>query len=154
MRLGHILHLTGMNRDTYNSLSRRGHLAFMAKRVDGAARFTEAHALALLAFRELRLISLEPHTASNAVGASWPDIVGMVGLSSRTPGSRYCGIRRNADGTFETLGWPDNPDGKNDPVSQAAVDMSQLYKALRAAMTELVEPTDQGDEAGDVTHGS
>ena len=149
MRIGHILHLSGMNRDTYNSLARRGHLSFMANRFgDEEDRgLTAAHALALVAFQTLRRIQVEASAAHVGVSESWSDIVRTAGLSREAPKSHLCGVRINDIGVHDTWGWP-HPNSKGGkPIADASVDLVRLWEDLQPAIA-LLDKSDQSVDNG------
>lgn len=151
MRIGHILHLSGMNRDTYNSLARRGHLSFMANRFgDNEDRgLTAAHALALVAFQTLRRLPLEVTGAEAAVSDSWSDIVRTAGLSPEgAPKSHLCGVRINDIGVHDTWGWPHPKSKGGKPIADASVDLVQLWEGLQPAIALLKNTAESGDEDG------
>ncbi|KQS48248.1 MULTISPECIES: hypothetical protein [unclassified Sphingomonas] len=149
MRIGHILHLSGMNRDTYNSLARRGHLSFMANRFgdDEDRSLTAAHALALVAFQTLRSIPVEVSAAHEAVSESWSDIVRTTGLSQEAPKSHLCGVRINDIGVRDTWGWPHPKSKGGKPIADASVDLVQLWKGLQPAIA-LLDKNDQSVDDG------
>ncbi len=150
MRIGHLLYLSGINRDTYNSLKRRGQLTFMDHRLgdDEKRGFTTAHALALVAFQTLRRNLVEVEGARVAVNDSWGDIVRTVGLMDETPKSHLCGIRINDIGVHDTWGWPHPKSKGGVPIASNSVDLAQLWEALQPEIATLI---DNGPDAGDET---
>ncbi len=149
MRVGHILHLSGLNRDTYNSLARRGHLSFMSHRFGDTERergLTVAHALALVTFNTLRRIGLETAAAARAVDESWPDIVRTTGLNHEPRRSKFCGVRLNDIGVLDTWGWPHSASKGGAPVAHTSADLDQLWLDLQPAIAKLEYPDNSVDD--------
>lgn len=151
MKTGHLLYLSGLNRDTYNALRRRGHLPFLEDTAFDAQildRFTEAHALALVAFSKLVRLGVAASVVAETVKASWPDIKRIVGQGNGELKSRYCGMRENDLGLMDHYGWPHPTDNDEEPVASAHVDLLKLYQWIKPSIDDLVhEPSSDMDEA-------
>jgi hypothetical protein len=138
MKLGHLLFLSGLSRDAYNSLNRRGHLAFLQKHVgEGVDRYSEAHALGMAAFHYLRQLGLSPELAASAVHDSWPDIMRVAGLVDGPIKSKLCGGRINDLGIYDSWGWPHPKDNGEPPLASSAVDLEKLWAWLQPNLSEI-----------------
>lgn len=127
MRIGQLIWIAGFNRDTFNSLRRKGHLSFLGQDTDddqGLDRYRDAHALALTVFYRLRQLGVSPAVADAAIGASWKDIEAVVG--GREPKHARCGIRVNQKNVLEEIAFPR-------PWSDPSLALAEAGVALVAA---------------------
>jgi hypothetical protein len=140
VKLGHLLYLSGMNREAYNTLARRGHLDFLKENgLAGVDRFNHAHALAITAFTYLRRIGLEPSTIALAITESWWEIKRVVGLDAEPIKTGLCGVRINNLGITDTWGWR-HPNGRDvEPIASASVNLVTLWKWMQPGLRELEE---------------
>jgi len=151
MKTGHLLFLSGINRDTYNTNNRRGNLRFLARDIDNPQRqdrFKLAHALAMSAFVMLRRLGVDPAIAGAAVDESWPDIKRVVDASSEPLRSEHCGPRINSLGIEDTWGWPHPKAGNALPVATASVNLRMLWEWMQPSVREcLAAEAISSDEA-------
>ena len=140
MKTGHLLFLSGMNREAFNTLRRRDHLAFLDKHAGkGSERYNAAHGLGVAAFAVLRRIGLEAAKAAEAVNDSWPDIMRIAGLSPDPVKSDYCGVRINDIGVEDTWGWPHPASKGGPPLARSDVNLRELWKDLQPQLRSLEE---------------
>ncbi len=146
MKTGHLLYLTGMNREAFNTLRRRGHLAFLDKHTgdrgdgdDSVDRFRPWHALGLLAFVTLQRLGVEPGRVAEAVDDSWPDIIRVAGLLPEPPRTHLCGTRVNDIGLLDTWGWPHSKSRGGKPMASIDVDLFQLWESLQRGLSEITD---------------
>lgn len=144
MKPGHLLFLTGMNRETFNTLQRRGHLSFLDLHTgdngegdQSVDRFRPWHALGLKAFGMLRAIGVSPDAAHTSVHDSWPDIIRVAGLLNEEPRSTLCGIRMNDIGVMDTWGWPHPKSKGGKPIATSHVDLTELWADLAKQIKQL-----------------
>lgn len=143
MKIGSLIFISQMNRDTFNALKRRGHFAFLDKHPTGedSDRYGPWHALGVAAFCYLRRLGVEAGAASEAVSDSWPDIIRIAGMVDESPRTELCGIRINDLNVTDTFGWHHPRSKGGEPVASVSVNLRVLWEWIQPLLVMTTRPS-------------
>jgi hypothetical protein len=137
MKVGHLMYLTGMPKQVFDNLARRGHLDFLEKGVgEGVDRFTPVHALALAVFWSMRRLTVDAGGCSGMVEANW-DRIARVASGQARPSDTEIGIQINSLGCLDDVAWPMPEGTAGRHIVKLSVNLAELNDDVSNAIKTI-----------------
>ncbi|MDQ1232124.1 hypothetical protein [Sphingomonas sp. SORGH_AS_0879] len=152
MKLGILLHLVGLNRNTFNTMNRRTPLRFMERNLlDDRSydRYTFTHAVAVGCVVELMNAGLPANRASSVVDATFDFIDAAVDEFSKNISSNnwWLTVTNFADGSYGWAGGQEDarPLGDQMVLSKLTINIEAVWQSMSQRIGTTRDPSNKDD---------